>query len=110
MCFLFQPIPGRTRGGPVETDFLSPISVRSSTATFPANGFVLDALVLYDDNYLNTRHSGNTANVQTEINAIWALAQNFYNLKDTLGTTIQINLKETRHLSGSYTASGANVQ
>ena len=92
-------------GGPNSTA----LSTRSSTAQFPANGFVLDAVAYYDTAFL-ALNSNSASDVQTSITAIFVLVQNFYNLKDSLGTTVQINVKETRAYSGALTASGANIQ
>ena len=81
------------------------------SVTFPANGFEMDIEIWYDDNYRNTRHSGSDADALTEIAAVMAQVQTFFNLKDSLGTTIKINTKATTHLSGkAWTASSSNLE
>lgn len=75
------------------------ISVISGRTTFPTYGFELDAVVLYDDGFRNGPHSGNDANAITQIQAVMAHVQTFYNLP-SLGTTIKINVKRIERAAG----------
>ena len=53
--------------------------------------------------------SGVMCDAQTTINGIMAHVQTFFNLQSTLGTKILINIKRIDHVSGTYTASTANI-
>ena len=68
----------------------------------------MDIVILYDDQFLNTLHSGNTCNAQKTINAIMVHVQNFFKLS-SLGVTIIINIKRIDHKSGTFVA-GNNIQ
>lgn len=48
---------------------------------FPDNGFVMDVVIIYDDSYRDTLHSGSDAAAIAQINAVMAHVQTFFNLK-----------------------------
>ena len=48
---------------------------------FPENGFVMDVVIIYDDSYRDTLHSGSDAAAIAQINAVMAHVQTFFNLK-----------------------------
>ena len=81
---------------------------RTSLPTLPSQGVIMDVVILYDDQFLNTLHSGNTCNAQKTINAIMVHVQNFFKLS-SLGVTIIINIKRIDHKSGTFVA-GNNIQ
>ena len=82
---------------------------RSSTATFSTNGYEMDVVILYDDNFRNNKHSGSDSAAQANIEAIMGHVQTYFNL-DSLGTKITINTKRIEYVSGkSWTATGANL-
>ena len=83
---------------------------RSSTATFSANGYEMDVVIFYDDNFRNNKHSGSDSAAKSNIEAIMGHVQTYFNL-DSLGTKIKINTKRIEYVSGkSWTASLANLQ
>ena len=54
---------------------------RQTPVNFPENGFVMDIVIIYDDAFRNDRHSGSDSDAITEINAVMAHVQTFFNLK-----------------------------
>ncbi len=77
--------------------------------TFPQYGFEMDIAILYDDGWRNTLHSGSDTASKAQIDAIFAHVQTYFNLP-SLGTTIQLNVKEVTRAEGKmWTATGANL-
>ena len=81
---------------------------RETLPTLPASGLIMDVVMLYDDQFLNSLHSGSTCDAETTINGIMAHVQTFFNLA-SLGTRIKLNVKRIDHVSGTYGASESNI-
>ena len=63
---------------------------------------MLDVVINYDDAF-KTQYGSDAAAI-AKINAVMAHVQTFYNLKDSLGTTVEIKIKKIEHVSISLMA------
>lgn len=85
-------------------------SIFARQLAFPTYGFEMDIVIYYDNNYKNNLHSGSDSAAKAQIDAVMAHVQTYFNLADSLGTTIKINVKRTEHLSQDWTATEANLK
>lgn len=77
---------------------------------YPTYGFEMDLAIYYDNNFKTTLHSGSDSAAKAQIEAVMAHVQTYYNLADSLGTTIKLNAKRIEHLSQDWTATEANLK
>ena len=85
------------------------LRIQSRQLQFSTNGYEMDVVIFYDDNFRNNKHSGSDSAAMANIEAIMGHVQTYFKL-DSLGTQIKINTKRIEYVSGkSWTATTANL-
>ena len=74
---------------------------RATTANFPENGFIMDIVITVDIDFKD-KYGGTEASAKAKIESLMTHVQNFYNLKDSLGTTIEIRVKRIEFSDTDY--------